>query len=280
MKKLFKLKSPFSRPKEGPEVRKKNSIFRRVYTSVFPEREAKADFKEEMVSTRSIKEEESDLILFYLLKITKGLTLNSSGMGSNSGEHTFITTLMKELNNEIIDVKEIRLCLMEGTPDKCKIIRPICWKLILGYLPSQKSKWKESLELKRHLYESFIEEGFLTKKKSTYLLEKCCSLRDSSENSQVSFKSCKSSEHPLSKEKTSNWQHFFEDQKLWDEIEKDIKRTRKKTAFFTETNMNNEFYKYPNLSGEMRENTIDFETHGATITRILYVFAKIGRAHV
>ena len=39
-------------------------------------------------------------------------------------------------------------------------------------------------------------------------------------------------DHPLSRSTTSVWNTFFKDQELWDEIEKDVKRTRTDMYFF------------------------------------------------
>jgi hypothetical protein len=39
-------------------------------------------------------------------------------------------------------------------------------------------------------------------------------------------------DHPLSTSVTSVWNTFFKDQELWDEIEKDVKRTRTDMDFF------------------------------------------------
>ena len=38
--------------------------------------------------------------------------------------------------------------------------------------------------------------------------------------------------HPLSKNQDSTWKRFYDDKLLWEEIEKDVKRTRVELAFF------------------------------------------------
>jgi hypothetical protein len=40
-------------------------------------------------------------------------------------------------------------------------------------------------------------------------------------------------DHPLSKSKDSIWAKYHEDKDIWEEIEKDIKRTRNEIHFFT-----------------------------------------------
>ena len=39
-------------------------------------------------------------------------------------------------------------------------------------------------------------------------------------------------DHPLSTANTSVWNTFFKDQEIWDEIEKDVKRTRTDMRYF------------------------------------------------
>jgi len=39
-------------------------------------------------------------------------------------------------------------------------------------------------------------------------------------------------DHPLSISNESKWSQFYKDLEIWDEIEKDVKRTRTDLAFF------------------------------------------------
>ena len=39
-------------------------------------------------------------------------------------------------------------------------------------------------------------------------------------------------DHPLANHKDSQWKMFHDDRVLWEEIEKDVKRTRAELAFF------------------------------------------------
>ena len=44
---------------------------------------------------------------------------------------------------------------MTGVPDDSGL-RPVCWKLLLNYLPPNRKQWKEVLRSKRELYKQFI----------------------------------------------------------------------------------------------------------------------------
>ena len=39
-------------------------------------------------------------------------------------------------------------------------------------------------------------------------------------------------DHPLSMKQNSTWKQYYDDKALWEEIEKDVKRTRVELAFF------------------------------------------------
>jgi hypothetical protein len=39
-------------------------------------------------------------------------------------------------------------------------------------------------------------------------------------------------DHPLSNSESSVWNNFFKDQEIWEEIEKDVKRTRSEMHYF------------------------------------------------
>lgn len=39
-------------------------------------------------------------------------------------------------------------------------------------------------------------------------------------------------DHPLSRSNDSTWKKFYDDKNIWEEIEKDVKRTRVELCFF------------------------------------------------
>lgn len=91
-------------------------------------------------------------------------------------------------------------------------------------------------------------------------------------------------DHPLSNNYESKWHKFFQDQDLWDEIEKDVKRTRTDLSFFykavDETQnfqidrlMKQAECKRAELSASDREDYI--ETHSDVLGRVLFIYAKL-----
>jgi hypothetical protein len=49
---------------------------------------------------------------------------------------------------------------------------------------------------------------------------------------QKGIKELKHFDHPLNTKVDSKWKKFYDDKELWEEIEKDVKRTRVELAFF------------------------------------------------
>ena len=281
--KLFKWKNSKPKKEKEPEVniekekKPKKSIFRRFYTTVFLKTEENHIIKQNTTDISNHKLDvldTEDLILFYLLEINKSKSQSHPHNLSDVNEQNFMTNIMKELNNQNIEIKELSSLCIEGIPKKFNIIRPICWKLLLNYLPSQKSKWKETLTSNQNFYDEYVNLSFSSKNKKNSFSMEFSSETTNKVEKDLLFQKCMSTDHPLSKEKSSNWNTFFTDQKLWDEIEKDTKRTKKNTSFFSEINFNNEFYRYPNLTQNIRDSTCDAESHYTAITRLLFIYAK------
>lgn len=91
-------------------------------------------------------------------------------------------------------------------------------------------------------------------------------------------------DHPLSVRPHSIWSKFFKDQDLWEEIEKDVRRTRSDMTFFIEAvdkakSRDKEQLKRQaevkkaHLHGEARLNYI--ETHADVLARILFIYGKL-----
>ena len=98
-------------------------------------------------------------------------------------------------------------------------LRPMVWRVICGSLPLDTSKWEETMEDNYRTYDGFKKELIVQPK-----------LKDEEEKKK---QMASIMDHPLSTSKTSVWNTFFKDQELWDEIEKDVKRTRREMNYFT-----------------------------------------------
>lgn len=161
-----------------------------------------------------------------------------------------------------------------GIPDEIKGLRSICWRLILNYLPTDKNKWQDILAQNRKDYDSFVQQFLVFKNK-----EKVESKQDSN-----SLEFVKPQDHPLSKSKESDWNALFKDLELWDEIEKDTRRTRSEMSFFLEkTDPPSNYpllcryvpkdHRFTSRSEKIYEDRP--EIHCDVMTRILFLYAKL-----
>ena len=114
-----------------------------------------------------------------------------------------------------IDLTRLRKLAFLGISDEIKGLRPIVWRILLGYLPADTSKW----------------DGILREHKASYDVLKAELIVEPSLQSTEQAPA-KSMDHPLSNNNNSAWKKFHDDKTLWEEIEKDVKRTRVEMSFF------------------------------------------------
>jgi len=132
---------------------------------------------------------------------------DSKGRSGNSGGSPFKARLEEFkglLNKDHIDSKHLRKLAFHGIPEETNL-RPLCWRILLNYLPSDKSTWESVLEKKRNLYFQFVDE-ILTK--------------------------CSEGDHPLNPDPESSWQAFFKDNEVLLQIDKDVRRLCPEMSFF------------------------------------------------
>ncbi|KAF9425060.1 hypothetical protein BGZ94_007874 [Podila epigama] len=116
--------------------------------------------------------------------------------------------------------KDFRELCFGGIPDKPGL-RQTCWKVLLGYLPLDKSRWDSVLMEQRRLYyakalmsyTSFVKDLIVEPELSDMEL----SLQD---------------EESLKEKDREKWTLFFQDNKTLEQIDKDVRRTLPDFAFF------------------------------------------------
>ncbi|XP_022908310.1 TBC1 domain family member 13 [Onthophagus taurus] len=117
------------------------------------------------------------------------------------------------LQGDVIDLKTLKKLCFNGIPDTAGF-RPLCWKLLLGYLPPERESWKDTLEKNRRLYKNFIDD-----------LVVLPGTEDA--NGDNNFL-----DHPLSCNPDSRWQTFFKDNEVLLQIDKDVRRLCPDISFF------------------------------------------------
>lgn len=136
-----------------------------------------------------------------------------------------MSILRKRLSefDDVLDADEIdtvslsKICF-HGVPDEPGGLRPLCWKLLLNYLPPTKSSWIETLKRKRELYNTFIEDLIVMPGGSN---------TDDKERVDVT-----SYDHPLNLNPDSKWQMYFKDNEVLLQIDKDVRRLCPDISFF------------------------------------------------
>ena len=66
----------------------------------------------------------------------------------------------EKVSSHTINMQELRRLASQGVPDDCTL-RPIAWRVLLGYLPLDTSKWKSVLDRDRALYRNLVNELFV-----------------------------------------------------------------------------------------------------------------------
>ena len=67
--------------------------------------------------------------------------------------------IKNDVEDNCVNIHSLReICFENGCPDEDKHIRSIVWKLLLGYLPSNRDDWDKYLSEKRQLYRDFVSD--------------------------------------------------------------------------------------------------------------------------
>jgi hypothetical protein len=78
-------------------------------------------------------------------------------MPQTSWSDTQRAKLLKILNCSTVDLDQLQSVSWGGIPQD---LLPICWQLMLGYLPRQTSSWQEVVQCKRKAYRDLLKEHY------------------------------------------------------------------------------------------------------------------------
>ena len=65
-----------------------------------------------------------------------------------------VINFLKILNKRKIEIAMLRSLSFRGIPSDIPVLRPIVWKVLLGYLPRETSKWKDVMDEQKKIYDS------------------------------------------------------------------------------------------------------------------------------
>ena len=69
-----------------------------------------------------------------------------------------VVNYVKILNRRKIEIPMLRSLAFRGIPNEIPGLRPIVWKVLLGYLPRETSKWMEVIGEQKKVYDSLKSE--------------------------------------------------------------------------------------------------------------------------
>ncbi|EEC68158.1 hypothetical protein OsI_36096 [Oryza sativa Indica Group] len=148
--------------------------------------------------------------------------------------HMEITT---KLSKKVVNMGELRRLACLGVPDGGAAVRPLVWKLLLGYLPTERAFWPHELEKKRSQYSAYKDEFLLNPSEKIRRFEESKLLRKKELNSDkiglLPRAKVTNEEHPLSFGKSSLWNQYFQESEILEQIDRDVKRTHPEMPFFS-----------------------------------------------
>ena len=83
----------------------------------------------------------------------------------------------------------LRSLSFRGIPSEVKGLRPLVWKILLGYLPKETAKWESIIKEQKTIYDSLLKDLIVIPD------------LDNPENNNINFVD----DHPLSVSKNSLW---------------------------------------------------------------------------
>ncbi|KAK8473842.1 hypothetical protein PHAVU_001G267600 [Phaseolus vulgaris] len=143
-----------------------------------------------------------------------------------------------QLLTEVVDMRELRRVASQGIPHAAApALRPTLWKLLLGYLPSDRALWSSELANKRSQYKHFKDDLLMNPSEITRRIYNSAAhdIDDAKSETRIllSRSQITHEDHPLSLGKTSVWNQFFQDTDLIEQIDRDVKRTHPDIHFFS-----------------------------------------------
>uniref|UniRef100_A0ACD5X7W4 Uncharacterized protein n=2 Tax=Avena sativa TaxID=4498 RepID=A0ACD5X7W4_AVESA len=163
-------------------------------------------------------------------------TREEEGAGAALRAH-LLADFKSALSKKTVNMGELRRLACLGVPDGGNDIRPLVWKLLLGYLPTERSLWPYELEKKRSQYSAYKDEFLLNPSEKLRRIEESKLSRKKELNGEkhglLPRLEVTNEEHPLSSGKSSLWNKYFQESEILEQIDRDVKRTHPDISFFS-----------------------------------------------
>lgn len=145
-----------------------------------------------------------------------------------------------------IDVKKLRTFCHRGVPDKPGM-RSVAWKLLLNYLPLSSDRWEGFLERQRELYSEFVRDFIINTHDDkggssagvddplgAAVVDDPLGALSLADEDAVAAGGSASAEAGHTK-KGSKWDEYFKENRILEQIDKDVRRLNPEFAFYQTT---------------------------------------------
>lgn len=147
-------------------------------------------------------------IISFMMQVINISMMEGNGMNLPQNVKNKISELRKVLDEEVIDVRRLRRLVDKGMPDEAPDLREMCWKVLLKYLPDKRGLWSEAEQNHKQTYQALVNKFMAPELYPDY---------------PIMF----TKNHP-------EFSKRIKDFKLWEQIEKDVMRTRSSISFFSQ----------------------------------------------
>lgn len=123
---------------------------------------------------------------------------------------------LEVLSAPCIDVDELEQLASYGIVESCGI-RALTWRILLKYLSPKRKVWDAALLRTREEYDGFVNDLIICPGKKAY----------SETRTDVTLE-----DHPLNPNPRSEWNSYFQDNEILNQIDKDVRRLCPDMSFF------------------------------------------------
>ncbi|XP_042397882.1 TBC1 domain family member 13-like isoform X2 [Zingiber officinale] len=139
-----------------------------------------------------------------------------------------------QLSQNVINLEVLQSIACCGDLDRD--FRSIVWKLLLGYLPTQKHLWEEELVKNRLRFSELKREHLVNPSEHSAEDELVNSTRHCQDNDTGGLlcrREISNGDHPLCLANGSFWNQYFKDAEIVEQIDRDLHRTHQDLNFFS-----------------------------------------------
>ncbi|XP_042407675.1 TBC1 domain family member 13-like isoform X2 [Zingiber officinale] len=139
-----------------------------------------------------------------------------------------------QLSQNVINLEVLQSIACCGDLDRD--FRSIVWKLLLGYLPTQKHLWEEELVKNRLRFSELKREHLVNPSEHSTEDELVNSTRHCQDNDTGGLlcrREISNGDHPLCLANGSFWNQYFKDAEIVEQIDRDLHRTHQDLNFFS-----------------------------------------------